>query len=186
MTSGPSDRRAGLLRFAAEFVRAATQVPGVESISLLGSICTDRPHPKDIDFLVVVGEDVDLALLAVYGRRLKGRAQGLSSGADIFLVNSQRQYIGRICHYRDCWPRRTCQALHCGQTPHLNDDLEILRLSNETIDAPPVTIWPELNKRCPLPIRHRLQISPKAIQHPSMISRATSSGDSTRSQTPTW
>jgi hypothetical protein len=100
---------------------------------------------------VVIGEDIDLARLAAYGRRLKGRAQGLSSGADIFVVNSQHQYIGRICHYRDCWPRRACQASHCGQTPHLNDDLEVLKLSHDTINSPPVTIWPELKKRCPLP-----------------------------------
>jgi hypothetical protein len=154
MTSGPSDRRAGLLRFAAEFVRAATQVPGVESISLLGSICTDRQHPKDIDFLVVV-----------------------SSGADIFLVNSQHQYIGRICHYRDCRPRRTCQALHCGQKPHLNDDLEVLRLSNETIDAPPVTIWPELNKRRPLPTDVEDFLSRVATASPTDITESDPAGN---------
>jgi hypothetical protein len=35
----------------------------------------------------------DFARLAAYGRRLKGRAQGLGSGADIFLVNAQHQFI---------------------------------------------------------------------------------------------
>lgn len=151
MASSPNDRRGSLLRFAAEFVRAATQVPGIQSISLLGSLCSDRQYPKDIDLLVAIGEDIDFARLATYGRRLKGRAQGLGSGADIFLVNSQHQYIGRICHYRECRTRRACQALHCGQTPHLNDDLDVLQISLDTINAPPVTIWPEIRKRRLLP-----------------------------------
>jgi hypothetical protein len=67
ISNSHSQRRADLLRLGAEFVRAATQLPGVESISLLGSICTERPHPKDIDFLVVIDDKIDLGRLAGCG-----------------------------------------------------------------------------------------------------------------------
>ena len=139
-----------LLEAGAEFVRFATRIKGVQRISLIGSICTKRADPKDIDFVVEISNDVDLEHLAARGRRLKGRAQQANVGADIFLVR-QGRYIGRICHYRECFPRRACQALHCGQTPHLNDDLAMLRLRREVFEAAPVTIWPELQRRAELP-----------------------------------
>lgn len=142
--------RQELLAAGAAFVRAATAVRGVIEIGLVGSMCTSKPTPKDIDFLVTIATDVDFDALATLGRRLKGRAQGLGRGADIFLVRDGA-YIGRICHYRECWPRRACAALHCGQTQHLNDDLEALRLRPELIASPPVTIWPSVTRRCALP-----------------------------------
>lgn len=56
------------------FARAAAQIRGVLGVSLLGSICSSRPDPKDIDFLVTISADVDLEALALQGRRMKGRA----------------------------------------------------------------------------------------------------------------
>ena len=143
-------RRPELLAAGSLFARAAIQIHGVLELSLLGSIGTPRPDPKDIDFLVTISADVDLAVLAAHGRRLKGRAQQVNRGADIFLVRAG-EYVGRICHYRECWPRRACCALNCGQTQHLNDDLTVLRLRPELIASPPVTIWPSVRRRCELP-----------------------------------
>lgn len=139
-----------LLEAGEEFVRFAKPIKGVQRISLIGSICTARPDPKDIDFVVEISGDVDLECLAARGRRLKGRAQQANRGADIFLVQ-QGHYVGRICHYRECFPRRACQARHCGKTPHLNDDLDTLRLRRKSVETPPVTIWPELQCRVDLP-----------------------------------
>lgn len=143
-------RRADLLAAGLVFARAASQIRGVLDMSLLGSICSSRPDPKDIDFLVTISADVDLQTLALQGRRMKGRAQQVNRGADIFLV-CDGKYVGRICHYRECWPRRACQAHHCGQTPHLNDDLTTLTLASSVVERPPVTIWPVICRRVQLP-----------------------------------
>jgi hypothetical protein len=143
-------RRTELLVAGLKFTRAVGRIGGVVGVSLVGSICTEKPNPKDIDFLVTISVDVDFAALAKQGRRLKGRAQQVNRGADIFLARAGK-YIGRICHYRECWPRRTCRALHCGRTQHLNDDLTTLRLPDELVALPPVTIWPSIVRRCELP-----------------------------------
>jgi len=143
-------RRRELLAAALDFVRAATLIQGVLSISLLGSICTERANPKDVDFLVTIRDDIDFVALSKEGRRLKGRAQQVNRGADIFLARAGK-YIGRVCHYRECWPRRACTALHCGRTQNLNDDLETVRLSDELVNAPPLTLWPAVTRRVELP-----------------------------------
>jgi len=59
------------------FVRSAANLPGVLRIALVGSILTDRPDPKDVDVLVSVADDAELAPLAALGRRLQGRLQSL-------------------------------------------------------------------------------------------------------------
>jgi hypothetical protein len=100
---------------------------------------------------VTIGDDTEFDALATVGRRLKGKTQQVNRGADVFLANDRGEYIGRVCHYRECWPRRACRALHCGKVPHLNDDLEALRLSSTVIQAPPLTVWPTVERRCRLP-----------------------------------
>jgi predicted nucleotidyltransferase len=152
--------RSELLEAAVRFVGAAAHVPGVRSISLLGSIVTDRPDPKDIDVLVLISDETDVAQLATYARRLQGRAQQCNRGADVFLADPDGNYLGRTCHWKDCRPgvRVACDALHCGRRPHLHDDLDDVRLAERTIDAPPVTVWPRIVRRCALPadVEHAL------------------------------
>jgi hypothetical protein len=98
----------------------------------LGSLTTDKPVPKDADVLVIVDADIDLAPLARIGRRLKGTAQTINLGADIFVADEARRYMGRICLYRECHPRVACRALNCGRRQCLNDDLQIVTLSPAT------------------------------------------------------
>lgn len=96
------------------FVRDACHCPGVSRIALVGSLATSKPNPKDADVLVTVADDADLTSLATAGRKLKGKAQSRNSGADIFLANPSGEYIGRICHWRECRPfvRVSCDARH--------------------------------------------------------------------------
>jgi predicted nucleotidyltransferase len=151
-TSDPGRRRE-LLEAAVRFILAAARVSGVRSISLLGSITTDRENPKDVDLLVVVADDTDLAVLAAHARRLQGGAQHFNCGADVFLADEHANYLGRTCHWKDCRPgiRVACDALNCGRRPHLHDDLDNVRLSKQTVEAPPVTVWPRIMRRCALP-----------------------------------
>ncbi|MCL5959805.1 MAG: hypothetical protein M1358_10940, partial [Chloroflexi bacterium] len=79
--------RSKLIAEAVAFARTASQLPGVVRIALIGSLTTCKPDPKDADLLVTVTDDADLAPLATVGRKLKGRAQSLNRGADIFLAD---------------------------------------------------------------------------------------------------
>jgi hypothetical protein len=126
------------------FVARVHGLPGVHRIAIIGSLATPKRNPKDADLLIWVDDGVDLTRLAAAGRRLKGRAQGRNCGADLFLVDPHDAYLGRICHYRDCRPgiRASCHALNCGRRPHLCDDLKVITLPSNVIQAPPVDLWP--------------------------------------------
>ena len=139
-----SPLRKFLLVEALSFIRSASQLPGVCRIALIGSLMTEKPDPKDIDLLLTVADDVDLERLAGAGRRLKGRAQGRNSGADIFLLNLRGEYIGRTCQWRECAPgvRMACRADHCGRRPYLYDDLRVITLAQELVSTPPLQLWP--------------------------------------------
>jgi predicted nucleotidyltransferase len=153
MRHGLENRRAELLGGLVRFVQEARTIPGVCQISLVGSITTAKPNPKDIDVLVVVSDGADLALLARHARRLQGHAQSLNRGADVFLANERSEYIGRTCRWKDCRPgiRQSCDARHCGRRPHLHDDLDALTIARATVAAPPVTLWPVVRRDVKLP-----------------------------------
>jgi hypothetical protein len=117
----------------------------------MGSLATDKPVPKDADVLVVIDDEVDFETLARLGRRLKGAGQRINLGADIFLADSRAHYLGRICHYRECFPRMACEARHCGRRQHLNDDLHLVNLSALQVVETPVDLVPTIVRRCPVP-----------------------------------
>jgi predicted nucleotidyltransferase len=143
-------RRPLLLR-AYSFVQAARLCPGVRRIALLGSLATAKAIPKDVDLLVTIKRTMDLTHLARAGRRLKGIAQTINLGADIFLADIAGYYLGRICHYRECHPRVACRAQHCALTAHLNDDLGVVTLSKGLIASPPVELWPKVVRTLTVP-----------------------------------
>lgn len=130
MTNGESTIRTVLLSEVRQFVEHARFFPGVRRIALIGSLTTGKTYPKDADVLVTVDDDADLTHLAAAGRRLKGHAQSQNRGADIFLADPSGNYIGRICHWRECYPgkRMSCDARHCGRRPFLHDDLDDVTL----------------------------------------------------------
>ena len=144
--------RGKLLAYLPWFVQNAAKLDGVQRIALLGSITTDKKDPKDIDFLVTVRDDADLEPLARLGRKLKGRTQQINHGADIFLADPQGKYIGRTCQWQECraGKRLSCDALNCGQRPHLHDDLKAVTLSEETIRTS-IELWPRVEEREWLP-----------------------------------
>jgi predicted nucleotidyltransferase len=147
------NHRAALLAGLRPFVAAARKVAGVRRIGLLGSIVIGKPDPKDIDVLVVVADDADLAALALHARRLQGRAQSVNRGADVFLADERGNYIGRTCRWKECRPgiRQSCDARHCGRRAHLHDDLDAVTLSTSVVASPPVVLWPVVERRGRLP-----------------------------------
>jgi uncharacterized protein DUF6932 len=151
-TENPSIR-GFLLSEVLRFVERARACPGVRRIALVGSLARDKDDPKDADVLVTIDDDADLASLATAGRRLKGRAQSRNKGADIFLANPSGNYVGRTCHWRECYPgiRASCDARHCGRRAFLHDDLDSVMLDAALIRAPPLELWPNIVRRVELP-----------------------------------
>ena len=146
-----TEPRRALLLAVRSFVRAAQVCPGVLRIALMGSLVTSKAIPKDADVLVTIDNMMDLTELASAGRRLKGSAQTINLGADIFLADTTGRYLGRICHYRECHPRMACLAQHCGRREHLNDDLHVVTLSKELLARPPIDLWPNVVRRLTVP-----------------------------------
>ena len=146
-----AEPREALLLAVWSFVQAARHCPGVLRVALLGSLATNKAIPKDADVLVTIDHEMNLANLARAGRRLKGSAQTINLGADIFLADATGRYLGRICHYRECHPRAACLAQHCGLRQHLNDDLQVVTLSKELLAAPPIELWPSVVRRLTAP-----------------------------------
>lgn len=146
------NKREMLLAHLPWFVRAVARVPGVERISIMGSITTEKEKPKDIDFLVMIDDSAELEPLARLGRKLKGRTGSEGGGADIFLTDSVGKYIGRTCSWKDCryGVRMSCYALNCGERQYLFDDLQRITLSAKAI-ADALQLWPALDKRVDLP-----------------------------------
>lgn len=140
-----------LLAAVRDFVHEAVGCAGVLRVALIGSLTTDKAVPKDADVLVTIDGGMELANLARAGRRLKGQAQHINLGGDIFLADAGGRYTGRICHYRECHPRTLCRARHCGLRDHLNDDLDLVTLAAELIAAPPIELWPNVIRRVPVP-----------------------------------
>ena len=133
------------------FVQEARTCPGVVRMALVGSLATEKPNPKDADVLVPVDDPMELAPLALAGRRLKGQCQSINLGADIFLADQAGRYIGRICHYRSCHRRVACRAQGCGRRQHHNDDLHVVSLDPGLIASPPLVLWPHFVRRGPMP-----------------------------------
>jgi hypothetical protein len=50
-----------------------------------------------------------------------------------------------------CHPRVLCRARHCGRRQHLNDDLDVVTLSQDLLAAPPADLWPTVVRRLALP-----------------------------------
>ncbi|MPZ57949.1 MAG: hypothetical protein GEU91_15915 [Rhizobiales bacterium] len=151
-TPSVAEPRQVLLRAVREFVRAAGGCAGVLRIALAGSLATSKAIPKDADVIVTIDGAMDLTELARASRRLKGRAQNINLGADIFLAEEDGRYLGRICHYRECHSRALCRARHCGRRQHLNDDLDVVTLSHELLAAPPMDLWPDVVRRLTMPL----------------------------------
>ena len=128
------------------FVRFARDIEGIRRIALIGSLTTDKEFPKDIDMLVTVSDDCNLAPLAELARQLSGHMNSHRAGSDVFIASEEGVYLGRTCPWRDCGPsfRASCDAVHCGLRPYLHDDFDAIRLKKDVIAHPPVLLWPEI------------------------------------------
>ena len=63
----PTAERARLIAEVLAFVRSAQRLPGITRIALIGSLPTSKADPKDVDLLVTVTDDMDLAVIRQQG-----------------------------------------------------------------------------------------------------------------------
>ena len=149
----PTVERTRLIAEVLAFVRAAQRLPGITRIALIGSLPTSKADPKDIDLLVTVANDTDLAPLANLTRKLQGHAQQMNRGGEVFLADPRNQYLGRMCQSKVCAPgiRMRCDALHCGRRHYLHDNLKGIKLAPSVLAAPPLELWPQVVARVAIP-----------------------------------
>lgn len=165
-----ADPRPVLLAAALKFVRDARTCPNVLRIALLGSLSTAKPIPKDVDVLVTLADHDDLTALAQVSRRLRGGANTVNLGADIFLCDADGRYLGRLCRYRECHPRMACDGRLCATGRRLNDDFHLVTLDRSLTLAPPIDLWPTVERRTAVPDDvERLLLAPLE-QEPAAIS----------------
>ncbi len=142
-----------LLSAAIWFAENAAKLDGVLRIALIGSICTPKKDPKDVDLLVSVCPGMDVKPLAKLTRQIQGRIQRGSLGADVF-VAEEGSYIGRACSYRDPWPRVRCTSggnMCAAGRPYLCNTDEHLRIHASVIAQPSVVLWPKVVTNTDLP-----------------------------------
>jgi len=138
--------RGALLLAAKWFFNRATKLESVTRIALIGSICTDKKNPKDIDILLTIAPAADIAPISKLKRQMSGRIQRGLLGADIFLAE-EGSYIGRPCRFREPHPRVGCaqDGLRCDfNRPFLCDTSCSFELKKEVITSPPIILYPRL------------------------------------------
>ncbi len=135
------------------FFDQAKLLEEVEQIALVGSICTAKKKPKDIDFLVNIRSGADIKALATLARKLQGRIQKGNLGADVFIVEDGK-YIGRACHYKDQHPRAVCghRYLFCSSgRDYLCNTANNFQLKKDVIEKPALILWPSVIINVELP-----------------------------------
>jgi predicted nucleotidyltransferase len=141
-----TDRQA-LLSAVRWFLNEARHLDEVLQIALIGSVCTNKKHPKDIDLLITVKPGSDLKRLATLRRKTQGRIQQGLLGTDMFIVDTG-EYIGRLCRYREPHPRVSCcdDKLVCDSTKtFLCDTSRNFVIPQSLVDYPTIILYPEFS-----------------------------------------
>jgi predicted nucleotidyltransferase len=149
----PNTDRGALLLAAKWFVDRAKKVESVKQIALIGSICTGKQNPKDIDILLTIAANTDIAPIARLSRQMLGRIQRGLLGADVFLVEEGR-YLGRPCRYREPHPRVVCahDNLRCSlDRAFLCDTSMAFKLKGKLLASPPIILYPEFQAKVVVP-----------------------------------
>ncbi|HEX9972690.1 MAG TPA: zinc-ribbon domain containing protein, partial [bacterium] len=113
------DKITRLRQAAIEFAQRAESIDSVLEIALFGSLAKGDPYPKDIDLAVIVSSLDHIPALARAARKMSS----LFHNWDVFVFDSNLNYIGRLCHRKEC-PSGAVECIGCGDIPfiqHIRD-----------------------------------------------------------------
>ena len=146
--------RENIIQLVYEFFVSCLKINSVKRIAIIGSILTQKEKPNDVDLLLTIPDDLELNRLAKFCRVLQGKSGQIGGGADVFVVNLNNKYLGRICIWKVCkfGVRMRCDADNCGKREYLHDDLSVIKLSKELIDNPPLILFPKIIRNVSIPL----------------------------------
>lgn len=96
---------------AQQFANKAKNLESVQEVVLCGSMAVGDPNPGDLDLAVVLSHIDELPGLARFCRQISSTTHAW----EVFVFNTDRRYLGRICHKRECPGRYACDAKDCGR-----------------------------------------------------------------------
>jgi predicted nucleotidyltransferase len=108
------DKITRLRQAAIEFAQRAESIETVLEIALFGSLAKGDPYPKDIDLAVIVSSLDNISALARTARKMRS----LFHNWDVFVFNSNLNYVGRLCHRKQC-PSGSVECIGCGDIPFI-------------------------------------------------------------------
>ncbi|MCI0493853.1 zinc-ribbon domain containing protein [candidate division KSB1 bacterium] len=108
------DKITRLHQAAIEFAHRAESIDSVSEIALCGSLAKGDPYPKDIDLAVILSSLNDIPALARAARKMSP----LFHNWDVFVFDSRLNYVGRLCHRREC-PGKSVDCIGCGDMPFI-------------------------------------------------------------------
>ena len=149
----PNADRGALLLAAKWFVEKASTIDAVQQIALIGSICTGKKNPKDIDLLLTLTPGANIAPLSRLKRQMQGRIQRGLLGADVFLME-EGKYLGRPCRYREPHPRVVCahDGLMCSlERSFLCNTSAAFNLEKKLLVSPPIILFPKFRASVEVP-----------------------------------
>ena len=87
-------------------------------IALLGSLATSKKRiAKDIDLMVFTENTDCIDKLAMCHRKVLGK---FHSSPDVFVFTKDRQFLGNVCHRRECPSQSVdCQVHGCGEIKYI-------------------------------------------------------------------
>lgn len=108
------DKITGLRQAATEFAQRSHSIDNVLEIALFGSLAKGDPHPGDIDLAVIISSLEHTPALARSARKMSS----LFHNWDVFVFDSNLNYVGRVCHHREC-PSGSVECIGCGDIPFI-------------------------------------------------------------------
>ncbi len=108
------DKITRLRQAANEFAKRTESIQSVQEVALFGSLAKGDPYPKDIDLAVIVSSLDHIPALARAARKMSS----LFHNWDVFLFDSRLNYMGRLCHRKEC-PGGAVECIGCGDIPFI-------------------------------------------------------------------
>jgi hypothetical protein len=104
-----------MLEGVEQFAEKLRRCSSVIEVGLAGSLASDDEYPNDIDAVVFLDQFDELSAIARSARQMAP----VSASWEVVVFTGDLRYLGRVCHYKECWRRAACGDKRCGTYPHI-------------------------------------------------------------------